>query len=243
MATRQRFLELVNSLGRSALNALYPDDFEYYVLTFELVDSRENSLDYITFPVNPDAFSESEIPLTTVKKTAGGVTAYSNDTFVPKMINLSGSFGRRFRLLLGAISTSAVIDQANAVFGRGSGGGSGATVNNRQFSINLKTGYGVIKKIEKMIKRHNTLDEFGEPHKLYMYNLMNNNNYLVEPMSFDMFQDKGEANMIWNYNMSLTAIAPVDQVATDTRELFSISSREAVQKTSNRILYDIRRLI
>ena len=243
MSSVSLYRQLLNQIGQAGVNALFPNDFEYYVLTFELVDSRDNLVEYLTLPVNPDNFSENQTELTSITKTAGGISAFSSEKFVPKNISISGTFGRKFNLLLGAIGASTVVNQVNSIFGRGKGGGTGAVTSNKEFSINLKTGYGTLKKLEGLLKNSNQLDSFSQPHKLYMYNLMNNNNYLVELVNFEMMQEYSSSNRVWRYNISLQAVAPVDQVQDDARSLFEISSRQAIQKSSQQLLSSIKRLI
>ena len=59
------------SLGRQLLSTLYPNDFEHYLLAFELVDSQGTTIDYFAFPINPSEYNYTRNALTNVKKNSG----------------------------------------------------------------------------------------------------------------------------------------------------------------------------
>src|SRR3989304_7996208 len=99
--TKQRYLSLISTIGKSAVGALYPDEFAVWITALELVDSSEKTTDYFLFPLNPTSISESENQIVNIKKTAGGISTISTETFMPSIINLSGNFGRKFKVLIG----------------------------------------------------------------------------------------------------------------------------------------------
>src|SRR4051812_44167158 len=94
---RNRML-MLEQVGKTALNIRYPKEFELYLCALELVDQYDNTLRYFVFPVMPSTMQETIPQLTSIKKTMAGVTVLSNPTFVPTDINISGNFGRKFRI-------------------------------------------------------------------------------------------------------------------------------------------------
>src|SRR6478735_5107708 len=91
-----RYSDLLFTVGKQVINSLFPNDFEYYLIAFELVDSKLRTVDYLTFPILPDSITESKLELTNIKKSAGGITSITTPTFVPRDISIRGNFGRNF---------------------------------------------------------------------------------------------------------------------------------------------------
>ena len=185
----------ITQFGRAVLAAQYPDEFEYYGLQFELQNSKGVVKDTIFFPVMPNQISESEVNLVNVKKSSTAVISLINTTFAIKQISIGGTFGRKARIL--------IIDTPK----RNQSPTQHATAT--QFSAKIKTGYGVLKLIEKMIAKSLSADEYGQPHFLFIYNFSLGNNYLVE-VSDKSFNMSLENNMMWNYQINMKAIATAE---------------------------------
>ena len=94
-----KFDGIIDSLGKAAVNALFPNDFEYYMCAFELVDSDDNSLEYLVLPVMPSMISKSEPSVVSIKKTLAGISIITTSSFIPQDITIKGNFGRKFRIL------------------------------------------------------------------------------------------------------------------------------------------------
>lgn len=192
------------AVARPLLNMQFPKEFELYVMAFELVNGKNETIRYFIFPTMPSAIEETYSPITNIKKTYGGVTALKNTSFVPRDISLSGTFGRKFRVLLG----SSYVDLVHSFKSiKSLKNGLDAV---EELDIKAKTGFGCIKILESIIEESSKVDENG-PRKLFFYNLALGNNYLVEPITFKQTQSQ-ESNMIWNYTLQLKAIAPLDLV-------------------------------
>ncbi len=235
---------LTGAVGKRVVNALYPNDIEIYIFALELTNSREQTKEYFVFPINPSSFSEQLNSLTNIKKTAGGISAQNNDSFVPSNISLNGNFGRQFKILLGSelISFSAIRFSSVA-------GNFGAqlknSINSKSaiFSTTIKTGYGCCKILETIIEKSKQLDEFGKPHSLYFYNLAFNHNYLVkvtEPLTFSMSM---ESNMIWNYNLKLMSIAKVEDLPNKRLKRLAVSLTQGVQKLANNHFNNLKKIL
>lgn len=201
----------IQDLGKGALNIAYPNEFEVYMCALEVQDQVGNTLQYFIFPVMPSSIDEVNTPITNIRKTAQGIVVLSSTSFNPTDINLTGSFGRKFRILLGK-TQSDLVSGFKVNIGNLSTDGNG---NNTpvQFSANIKTGYGCIKILQDIIDQVNTIDTSGVK-KLILYNLALGNNYIVEPTSL-RFSQSQDSNMIWNYSLQLKSVMPLDAFLTD----------------------------
>ena len=204
---KQRLKGLITTVGKAALHGLFPNDFEAYYISFELVNSDDETEAFITFPVQPDSISEVSTRVTNVKKTAGGVVAVGTETFVPIDLDIKGGFGRNMKFTIGSTFVQAGLIK----FARTKGSISDKikSVGRPSFSNIVKTGYGMIKAIEDMLDAADVLDNKGRPKKLYFYNTILGNNYIVKPKNFIHSQNL-QTNMIPQYTIQLTAIAPLD---------------------------------
>lgn len=218
-----RLARLTAQVGQATLHHLYPDEFEYYAVALELLDKTGKQLAYLLFPVMPDSISINDPTLTTVKKTAGGLVSLHNPTYTPSECSISGSFGRRLRLLI----SGAQVDVGSAfVTGALATPGAGAGLNLKQlaqtagqatkqivqsFSYSAKTGYGATKVLEQIIKLAKSVDRDGDPYQLYFYNLAFNRQELIEPAGLTFTQTL-EKNMIWSYSLAFRTMAPAAAV-------------------------------
>lgn len=231
---RKQYNSFLNNLGRSGVHSLFPNDFEYYAVSIELTNSKNELVDALVFPVMPNSISESKTPTNSIKRTNSGVISLFNPTFNPYDINLSGNFGRKFRILsnkgLGlftALRTSTIkLNIASYV--------------PKAFNTRIKTGYGVTKILDRIYNRSYELDESGQPHKLYFYNLALNTQNLVEFKNLVFTQD-ASTNMIWNYNMSLRAIAPAYAIRANVKSsVINILASSIINNSLNSLMGNIK---
>lgn len=204
-AVRRRTL-LLERLGKTGLNIKYPDEFELYVMALELLDQDFNTLRYFVFPVMPDSFSEDSQQLHSIKKTLGGVHVLATTNFIPTDISLSGTFGRRLRVLLNGTYTDLI-----ASFRTPQGVANWQSVKKGTtefFDEDIKTGYGCTKILESMINETNVIDSTGGIKTLIFHNLALGNSYVVRPMGLILTQDRN-SNMLWNYRLTLKSLAPL----------------------------------
>lgn len=214
----ERFDKLVNKIGRAGVHALFPNDFELYMMFLELVDSKGQTLDFLTFPVNPTRISYDNTKIVNIKKSLGGISAIDTETFTPKTISLSGSFGRKFKLLLGKPPTSAENSYRSTEGGiYGKVQSKALQVKEKSFDVKLKTGYGTLKILESMIDKSSGLDLNGEPFRLFLYNPTLNQSFLVKCTKLNFTQDY-QNNMLWNYNIDFVAIAETKSLRDQAKE-------------------------
>lgn len=194
---------LVQTGGRTILNITFPDEFELYVIAFELLNEKGETLKYFIFPVNPATLDESQPEITNIKKTLGGVTSLSHPGFVPPDINISGNFGRKFKILLG--------EDYKDFLGGFKLGPKGVFKN--LFDNKVKSGYGCVKLLESIVKEAKKVDVEDGIRTLIFHNLALGNSYVVKPMSL-RYSMSQESNMIWNYNLSMKGLAPLSALYT-----------------------------
>ncbi len=209
-----RYTGLASSIGKKAISALFPNDFELYIMALELVNSDKQTEAYFLFPVQPFSISEQNRPIQNIKKTAGGITVLSTQTFSPTDTMIQGNFGRKFKFLLGKelINFSAFLQQpfiSKPEFAQ-------------EFDVNIKTGYGCIKVLESIINKSSKLDKANKPYALYMYNLALGNSYLVKVLNYDFHQNQ-ENNMIWHYSMAVKSLIPVEAISEQSQQSLTVN--------------------
>lgn len=207
-AAERRFRELLGSMGRPGLSALFPKDFEVYMMMLELVDSRGDVADYLSFPVMPNDITKSEPELTNIKKSAAGVISIGSESFNPQDITINGNFGRSFKVLVG---TELVNFKAYGASLKALSKGKFRKAF-KSFNVKIKTGYGCTKILKDIVTKSTKLDNWYQPYKLYFHNPSLGESYLVEKMNLTLRQDKNSNNMIWAYSLSFKILANADDM-------------------------------
>lgn len=255
MAGAARRRQLLKDVGAAAVHALFPNDFEYYLITLELVNSKDETVDYLAFPVNPDSINYNYPSFVNVKKSLGGITSLDTATFTPRSVNIEGTFGRRFKLLLRPLNFSMQEvpgklkhkpRYGETYYGPGGGGqvpGTGKVqIQTNVFDPKIKTGYGTIKILESIVEKSKGIDEEGKPLKLYLYNPALGHNWMVTLKSFAARQDYSTSNMMWRYTCELSVIAPLASVKPDlTTSLLGVMGTNILQQGGTRLLNDVKR--
>lgn len=237
-----RHQSLLNSVGEATLHAMFNNDFEYYLISFELLTSDNLTVDYFAFPVMPQNISVQEPQLTNIKKTAKGIVSLSTNTFVPKVITMKGDFGRRFKLLLkdrivdfSAFKFSGILKKENIQ-------GNLNVLRKAAFDPNIKSGYGCLKILQSILDKSNAVDDNNQPFKLFFYNPIMGDNYLVEVMDFEISMSM-DRNRIGSYSVQLKAIAPLENIVNfnNTKSMVRKLVIDNLQKSANVIVNNIRR--
>lgn len=230
-------ISVVTDFGRAALHTAAPNDFEYYMCSLELIDSAGTTKGFMTFAVMPNNISESKTQIASITKTNRGITTVFNDSFVPRDISIQGSFGRKIRLLAGVKEAENV--GSIPFFGGNMG------VNPDKGGMLVKTGYGLIKMLSKMVKESYKLDEQGNPCIMIFNNYALNTHYAVEILQ-DSYNQGVENNMIWYYSLEMKAVAPakavkrIDGSQRNAEFLTNVAAGAVVRGISN-ILTDVKR--
>lgn len=215
--------------GKWLLTQSNPDEFDYYMIALELLKSDFSTSKYFVFPILPNSIEYNDTPLTKVSKTAGGVSVLKSQQFNIKNLNISGSFGKNFKVLLGddfSNLTSAFNSNSEDKFSK--------SLNN--FSSAIKTGYGCTKVMESILKTSNQKDEFGGAHFLIFYNLAFNQKFLVE-FNEQSYSQNLESNGIWNYSVRFNAIGEVDDFinADNIKTTKQLATDNMLQKNANKV--------
>ena len=233
--------ELISSIGEAALNALYPSEFEYYMLSLELTTSTGALVDFLSFPVMPSSLTIGEPQLNNVRKTAGGVVTQGTNTFVPKNIIIKGDFGRKFRTIIKKDPIDFRAIRFKGAFKKEQLQANWNALKNIELSAQVKSGYGATKILQSIVSKSTMLGDDGKPFRLYLYNPAAGDNYVVKVMNFQMAQNM-ERNRIWAYDLQLKGVAPLEGfVQNETSSLVNSLSIDILQKTASNIATNIRR--
>lgn len=228
-----RYSKLLKEIGMNTLSSLYPSEFEYYLCAFELV-SGGKTVDYFIFPIQPSAISITDTRRTNIKKSMSGITIIKNSAFNPKNIEIKGSFGKRFKILMkeGVAFGGDISFDSNKIGG----------IRTPQFSADIKTGFGACKLLQKILDDANKTSSTGEPNQLYFYNMAFGESYLVEinPQG-TMFSVTEDQNMIWQYSVSMTVVAMLEDVlkSSDLQSSKKLLNASNIQNISNTVANDI----
>jgi len=226
-AVRSRLLGTLADVGRAALHANFPDDIEYYSIAFELIDHKDSTVDILVLPILPSSLNIAEQPNTNIKRTGGGTAILFNSGFQPFNITMAGNFGRKFRFLVGQSEIIGVGFRFNF---RGN-----------EFDSQIKSGYGTTKVLERILKNSLRTDDQQRPFKLIFHNMAFNQSHVVEAVSWGFSQNDSNSNMIWNYNISLRAVAPALFIRGEQSAKSALSrllQASVMQNTLNTLLTD-----
>ena len=191
--------------GKAALHAAAPDSYEYYLCSLELMNSQGEQEGFISFMVMPENISETYQPILNTIRTFGGYVTNLNPNFIPVDIQLSGTFGRKWRLS-GNLKdpTKTNKNLFNLSVGK--------------LSINpgsVISGYGLTKVMQHILQSaskvgglatHSVDVDNPKPYFLIYNNYALNTSYVVEVINYN-FQQSMATNMMWNYNIQLRAVA------------------------------------
>lgn len=206
------FRRLVNEVGRAALHSLYPNEFEYYFCSLELVDYLGRTVDFFAFPIMPKSMSYGYPAATNIKQSDGGVTILKRPHFVPRDIQIMGNFGRRFKFLVGRNQVDAMAIRFSTTAGVFTKEEAMAGVQQTKSAVlnsQIRTGYGCLKIMQSIIDKAQAIDTVtGQQFSLYFYNTAIGESYLVEPLNLELKQSLDE-NMIWNYTLQMKGVAPI----------------------------------
>lgn len=200
---KSQLFGLAANVGRGTLHTLYPNEFEYYMMSFELINSNGKREDMLVFPVLPQEIRYSTNTLSSTRKTSGGVVSLFNPTFVPFSITIQGTFGKKLRILLGDSEILSVGFNLRTKLGKQAGSKPQST-----FNTKIKTGYGVTKLLEQMLQKAQSLDENQKPYKLIFYDSSFNSDNVVEIETYGFSQSENSNNGWWDYSVQMKAIAP-----------------------------------
>lgn len=221
----QQLIDTALSVGKAAIHAAMPDDFEYYLCSLELVNHKDERKGFLSFLVMPEQISESYTPIQTMVKTHNAVVTLFNDSFAPVDINIAGTFGRKIRLLLNYkdpwIQTGG--KQILALnFGKVAG-----------VEVGVKTGYGMTKVLQHILNASSKTEaESGKPYYLKFYNYALNTAYLVDVVNYTVNQNMG-SNMIWNYQITLRAVAPLSSFSNIGNKMKNLLPEVASNSVAN----------
>lgn len=242
-------MSLVKSVGLQAIATMMPHEFEWYMIALELATADNKTIDYLTFPIMPNSLSKVEQNRTSIKKSLSGVTVLQNSALPLGEIVLQGNFGRGFKNLVGInndVSAGALAYSMKAgKFDLYSlqEGSNNKIPKVKTFNTAVKTGYGVIKMLQAILSKSVGHDNQGRPFRLFFYNMAFGESYqvVVPPNGTRFYQDVSN-NMIWNYDLRLTVVAPLDAVVKDSRKWKQLSA-SAIQGSVDIVSSEVKSVV
>lgn len=213
----QQTLNAVENYGKSAVHALIPDDYEYYLCSFELYNSAKERKGFLSFVVMPDQMVENHSPVQTLVKTHGGIVTVFNPSFAPIDISISGTFGRKWRFISDYQDPTK---DKSGFFNLNIG----SFLNT---NIGVKSGYGLTKLLEKMVKTAEGVDGNGKPYFMIFNNYAFNTAYMVNITHYS-FSQSYDQNMIWRYNITMKAVGNKPQITSSKKNLLSTVASNSI---------------
>lgn len=232
-STVSNSLNAAMTIGKAALHAMAPDNYEYYMCSLELIDCSGNQVGFISFVVMPNNITESTTPIQTQTKTKNGMVTLFNDSFAPVNISLQGTFGRKFKIVTDMVDPS---EKGKNFFNGNIGKIAG-------IEIVVKSGYGLTRVLQYILKKTNELDTQGRPYILLFNNYSFNSSYVVDVMSYS-FNQSIENNMLWFYELQLKAIAPGSAVRSSKQnnaQLLKVVASNAIAQGLTNVINDVKR--
>lgn len=184
------------------LNTLFPNQFEFYLIGLALENSNGLETDRFVFPILPSSLENNDNIPATITRTAGGVSSSFASGYSPNIVNLSGHFGRDFKL--------SVMNKKDYTQFYGNKNPKEAWETNKPFLSNtIMTGFGAYNELRYLFNKSKELDSNGEAYKTVFYNMVYSQVNYVQLLSLNssMTTDK---NLIHTYNLSLKKIGIVD---------------------------------
>ncbi len=150
-------------------------------------------------------------------------------------ISIQGTFGRRFRTIVGAKEVKNGVAKFPIL-----GGNLG--FNFMGGGVMIKTGYGLTKMLKNMIEASTELDANNKPCVLIFNNYALNTQYVVEVLQ-SSFSQSVENNMLWYYSLEMKAIAPASAVKVQKRNnsLLRNVASNAIASGIGNVLMDVKR--
>ncbi len=236
-STNREYLKSVKQIGRDGLATLFPNDFDYYMLSMELVTFDDQTIDYFAFPVMPQNMSKTEYKRINIKKAQSSTTILSSKSFIPHELVIKGNFGRQFKTLISPTRFTAIQYSIKSGVWKSYQLDQSFVKNVQpQYTPYVKTGYGALKILQAIVDKSDGVDNQGKSFKLYLYNPALGESYLVVPTKTPLVIDQSEEkNMIWDYTLSLSIVAPLDAFSkinktSSTKILAAATIQTAVNK-------------
>lgn len=249
---QRQALTLAGSIGEVARHSLFPRDFEYYALSLELTDSGNNLIDYFTFPILPKNISKTESSRVNIKKSLTSINVINSKSLQPQDITIKGNFGRAFKIL---VSSNVAVtfkglrysQKAGVYNALETGNESNIKDKKKEFNFAVKSGYGCTKILQSIVDKARGVDAQGKPYRLYLYNPIMGENYLVVPSQTPLIlsTDDSNSNRLFEYTLNLTIIAPLEYVVKKSLNgsYATLLSADLMQKSVNSTASNIKLLL
>lgn len=212
----------------------------YYVLHIELENKvTKEIVDFLDFPIMPQQIELTSEFMTTVTKTQGSTVVVSNNSYMPTIMTISGTFGnknvvdtyKRIPDIFEAgytVTIDKYYTDSEATSGQ---------VNNLPFAM---TGYAVLKYFDALLEKHRLSDLYN----LNIFNLTFDQQFTCVALKkdFNMTVDK---NGLWFYSVTFQSVKDSTS-STNVKEDYELAlsqrmeaKRQAVEEYNKNILLGV----
>lgn len=197
--------QFVNEDRKVLLHELYPSNFPYYFMAFELENIRGMTTDRMVFPILPTSYTGTNNIVTSVQKTAGGIIDQFNSTLAPMTLNIQGNFGVSFKLM--KQPNIKDLDGMSENLGNTANFLNEKWKNDKGYLGNplLFTGFRAFNELKRICDKSRTLDNTGQPYKTIFYNLAFSSQYYVRIINFNEDMNVNN-NFFHNFNLQMRVI-------------------------------------
>lgn len=209
----------------------------YYVLHIELENKvTKEIVDFLDFPIMPQQIELTNEFMTTVTKTQGSTVVISNNSYMPTIMTISGTFGNKnvvdvYRKI--PESETLKISTTRDFYYRDSEATSGKSEN----ELGIMTGYAILKYFDALLEKHRLSDLYN----LNIFNLTFDQQFTCVALKkdFNMTVDK---NGLWFYSVTFQSVkdsTSENNVKAEYEEALSQrmeAKRQAVEEHNKNIL-------
>lgn len=195
------------------LHTLFPNQFEYYMIGLALENSKGIETDRFIFPIKPSSLTNPDSIAANVIRTQGGVVSTYVNGFSPNIVQISGHFGRDFKLM--------VMDRKDygEYMAKKTKGETWESA--RKFVSNtVVTGYGAFNKMRYIFGKSKELDPLGKPYKTVFYNMPYSQKFYVQLLNLDS-NISTDKNLIHQYTLTMKKIGLASNKLIDGNKITS----------------------
>lgn len=206
------------SVAPELLHAAAPDNYELYRMAIQIIDvdvvgSAPAVVSEFNFDVMPESLDVKHEFMTQVQPTLTSNFISDSDKQLPAEFQITGVFGRKHRLIVNLKSESL------------------------KDKVAIVTGYGMVKRLEKILLLSKKASERGVPYRTYLINQAFNSSIRVEIKSMT-FNQSISRNGIWVYTLNFVKVSDDYSLAKQkslTDNLFNLANKSASFFVSNAV--------
>lgn len=177
------------SISREVLHSLLPDNYELYKMVVQVVDpsasavaKKSTLIEEFDFTIMPESVEVVRQFKTTVMPTLTSNFTLDSFTESPSQFVLVGTFGVNHKVKFNLADFTGKFDPV------------------------ILTGYGLVKRLEKIIQKTKGTSSDGTPYQTYLINKAFNSTIRVE-INKAVFRQNVSRNGLWVYELTFTKVS------------------------------------